>query len=202
MKVIILSTLLLSITSTPFATNLPLTLPPAPSSEGSIYELDSHWTTQNNREIDLSDLKGKVRVVAMGYTSCQYACPRIIADLRRIETELTEPGEGPGSVSISFISIDPENDTPARLKQLERDYQFDPDRWLLLTGDEDGVLELAVALGMKYRKTSAMDFAHSNIITILAPDGKISFQTSEIGTDISKTLVAIRRCLDSTHSGS
>lgn len=79
-------------------------------------------------------------------------------------------------------------------------FQFDPKRWLLLTGDEDGVLELAVALGMKYRKTSAMDFAHSNIITILAPDGRIAYQTPEIGADISKTLKAIRKCPESESS--
>lgn len=180
-----------------FAENLLLTLPPAQALEGSLYDLESKWWTQDNKPIKLSDLKGKVRVVAMGYTSCQYACPRIIADLRRIEAELKGPEQDPDKVSFSFISIDPKNDTPERMKSLEQNYGFNPDRWLLLTGDEDGVLELAVALGMKYRKTSAMDFAHSNIITILAPDGRIAYQTSQIGADISNALAAIGACLQS-----
>lgn len=172
-------------------------LPVDPATEGSIYDLESTWRDQKGREIPIADLKGKVRVVAMGYTSCQYACPRIIADLKRVEGELSGREQDADYLSISFISIDPETDTPQRLKKLEDDYQFDPKRWLLLTGDDDGVLELAVALGMKYRKTSALDFAHSNIITVLAPDGRILFQTSAIGEGISKMVSEIRHAVAS-----
>lgn len=197
MKSLIYLLLVLTTASNTSAEKLLLTLPPAQALEGSIYDLESNWRTQENKHVKLSDLKGKVRVVAMGYTSCQYACPRIIADLRRIEAELKGLEQNPDNVSFSFISIDPENDTPERMKTLEQNYGFNSDRWLLLTGDEDGVLELAVALGMKYRKTSAMDFAHSNIITILAPDGRIAYQTSQIGADISNALAAIIACVQS-----
>lgn len=172
-------------------------LPADPATEGSIYDLESKWKTQTGKEINISDLKGKVRVIAMGYTSCKFACPRILANLKGIEQKLSGKEKDPDLVSFSFISIDPETDTPQRLKKLEKSYQFDPQRWLLLTGDDDGVLELAVALGMKYRKTTALDFAHSNIITVLAPDGRILYQTSEIGTDISKTVQKIRAAVAS-----
>jgi protein SCO1 len=151
-----------------------------------------------NKVYQLEDLKGKTRVVAMGYTSCQYACPRIIADLQRIEKALLESDSNSEGVIFSFISIDPKIDTPAKMKELESKYHMDPTRWLLLTGDEDGVLELAVALGMKYRKTSPMDFAHSNIITVLAPDGRILHQTSSIGEDLAETLSVIKRSQAST----
>lgn len=172
-------------------------LPVDPATEGSIYDLQSTWRDQKGREIPIADLKGKVRVVAMGYTSCQYACPRIIADLKRVEGELSGRERDADYLSISFISIDPVTDTPQRLKKLENDYKFDPKRWLLLTGDDDGVLELAVALGMKYRKTSALDFAHSNIITVIAPDGRILYQTSVIGEGISKMVSEIRHAVAS-----
>ena len=168
-------------------------IPPGKASEGSIYDLDSTWRSQEGTALKLADLEGKVRVVAMGYTSCQFACPRIIADLKRIDSGLSEEEKKSGRIQISFISIDPETDTPERMKKLEKDYAVDPKRWLLLTGDEDGVLELAVALGMKYRQTSAIDFAHSNIITVLAADGQIAYQTSKIGEDLSKVFEAIRR---------
>ncbi len=172
-----------------------LELPADPAMEGSVYDLESTWRDQRGREFPIADLKGKVRVVAMGYTSCQYACPRIIADLKRVEMELQGREADTDYLSISFISIDPETDTPKRLKKLEADYRFDPKRWLLLTGDDDGVLELAVALGMKYRKTTALDFAHSNIITVLAPDGRILYQSSAIGEDISKMVNEIRQAV-------
>jgi len=172
-------------------------LPVDPSTEGSIYDLESTWRNQEGKEIPIADLKGKVRVIAMGYTSCQYACPRIIADLKRVEGELRGRERDSDYLSISFISIDPATDTPQRMKKLEGDHQFDPKRWLLLTGDDDGVLELAVALGMRYRKTTALDFAHSNIITVLAPDGRILYQTSAIGEGITKMVSEIRHAVAS-----
>jgi len=173
-------------------TTFPVLAQESSSTEGSVYDLESKWRNQEGKEIALEDLKGKVRIIAMGYTSCQYACPRIIADLKRIEQELEGRELDPDYVSFSFISIDPKTDTPERMKKLEKDYKFDPRRWLLLTGDDDGVLELAVVLGMKYRKTTALDFAHSNIITVISPDGRILHQNSAIGAGISKTVRAIR----------
>ncbi len=199
MKIQYLILLLVSITFAAQAADSesPFTLPMASSTEGSIYDLASNWYPQDGHAVNLEALKGKVRVVAMGYTSCQYACPRIIADLKRVETALSDKEKSSGKISFSFISIDPETDTPELMKELEKNYGMDPELWLLLTGDEDGVLELAVALGMKYRKTSPMDFAHSNIITILAPDGTIFYQTYSIGEEIDQTLKAVRTCLSS-----
>jgi protein SCO1 len=173
----------------------PLTLSNDAATEGSIFDLESVWRNQEGVKLNLADLKGKIRIVAMGYTSCQYACPRIIADLQRIEKELKGSALNSGKISFSFISIDPEVDTPAVMKQLERKYDMNPEHWLLLTGDEDGVLELAVALGMKYRKTSAMDFAHSNIISVISPDGRIIHQTSTLGEDLAETIKVIENLI-------
>ncbi|MEC5129255.1 SCO family protein [Verrucomicrobiales bacterium BCK34] len=170
------------------ATTLPAGEPAA--RDGSVYELDSDWLDQNNKKLKLADLGDKVRVVVMGYTSCQYACPRLIADLIAIEKGI-EGKEFAAEVGYSFISIDPENDTPEKLKKLEGQYKFTPGHWRILTGDEDGVLELAVALGMKYRKTTSMDFAHSNIITVLRCDGTIAHQQVGLETEKAKTYAAI-----------
>ena len=52
--------------------------------EMSIYNLPSHWTTQNGEEIELKDLQGKVVVMVMIYTTCKAACPRLVADMRNI----------------------------------------------------------------------------------------------------------------------
>ena len=170
------------------ATTLPAGEPAA--RDGSVYDLDSDWLDQNNKKLKLADLGDKVRVVVMGYTSCQYACPRLIADLIAIEKGI-EDKEVAAEVGYSFISIDPETDTPEKLKKLEEQYKFTPGHWRILTGDEDGVLELAVALGMKYRKTTTMDFAHSNIITVLRRDGTIAHQQVGLETEKAETYAAI-----------
>src|SRR5690606_18980410 len=57
-------------------------------SDMSIYNLPSHWTTQDGDDIELKDLQGKVLAMVMIYTSCQAACPRLVADMRNIEKQI------------------------------------------------------------------------------------------------------------------
>src|SRR5690554_1384706 len=47
--------------------------------ELSVYNLPSTWQTQEGDTLLLEDLRGKVVVVVMIYTSCQAACPRLVA---------------------------------------------------------------------------------------------------------------------------
>lgn len=176
------------------ATTLPAGEPAA--SDGSVYDLSSEWLDQDSKKLKLADLGDKVRVVVMGYTSCQYACPRLIADLVSIESGIKDE-EFAEQVGFAFISIDPEVDTPEKLKKLENQYKFTPGHWKIMTGDEDSVLELAVALGMKYRKTTSLDFAHSNIITVLRRDGSIAHQQVGLETDKKETYAAIRAATES-----
>ena len=52
----------------------------------SIYNMDSEWRSQANEKLTLGKLRGKVVVMAMVYTHCEFACPRIVADMQRIES--------------------------------------------------------------------------------------------------------------------
>ncbi|HKJ02348.1 MAG TPA: SCO family protein, partial [Longimicrobiales bacterium] len=112
------------------------------SSSGSLYVLDQSWTDQSGNLVHLTDLAGRPRVVAMAYTSCAYACPRIIAEMKQIEAALADadPERVPGFV---LFSIDPARDTPGRLAEFADQAGLDPTRWTLLTAPEDQVLELS-----------------------------------------------------------
>ena len=59
-----------------------------PISDLSIYNLPSQWTSQEGQNMEMKDLKGKVLVMVMIYTSCKAACPRLVADMRNIESRL------------------------------------------------------------------------------------------------------------------
>lgn len=78
-------------------------------SEMSIYNLPSKWTTQNDENIELKDLRGKTLVMVMIYTSCQAACPRLVADMRNIEKQI--PDSKKPNIQYVFVSIDPAVDT-------------------------------------------------------------------------------------------
>lgn len=161
----------------------------AEPSDFSIYHLESTWTDQAGTQRQLRSLEGEPVLIAMLYTSCAYACPRIMLDLKRIEGELGDDGDG---TRIVVVSIDPERDTPARLAEFAAGSQLDPDRWTLLTAGEGDILELAAVLGVQYRETSPGEWVHSNLITVLNPDGEVTHRQLGLGTDPSETLAVIR----------
>ena len=159
-------------------------------SDYSVYHVESTWTDQRGAERRLRSLAGPVQVVAMVYTSCAYACPRIMLDMKRIEAELGR--EYADDVHFLIVSIDPERDTPERLAEFATGSRLDPDRWTLLSGDDGAVLELAVLLGVQYRQTAPGEWVHSNLITVLDGEGVIVHRQLGLGADPSETLDAIR----------
>ena len=59
-----------------------------PITDLSIYNLPEKWTNQDGKNIELKELRGKVLVMVMIYTSCKAACPRLVADMRNIEERI------------------------------------------------------------------------------------------------------------------
>jgi len=157
----------------------------------SIYQVASQWQDATGKKRDLKSIGGFVQVVTMGYTTCKYACPRLLADMREIEAKL--PQELRNKTHFTFISIDPETDTPARLAEYRKESKIISNRWTVLTGETAAVQELAVVLGVQYRKTSDKDFAHSNIITVLNPNGEIVHRQEGLGADSAATIKAITK---------
>lgn len=163
----------------------------AKSPAGSPYRLTSAWTQQDGKAITLSDLKGKVRVVTMGFTSCQYACPRIVGDLRRIETAL---GSDADKIGLVFISIDPARDSPAKMAAFAAERKLSAARWTFLSGAAPDVQDLAVAMDYKYQQVE-QDFAHSNLIAVIDPSGRVVHREEALGAEIEPTVRAVRALL-------
>ncbi|PHR13136.1 MAG: SCO family protein [Aequorivita sp.] len=157
--------------------------------EMSIYNLPSHWTTQNGEEIELKDLQGKVVVMVMIYTTCKAACPRLVADMRNIEKQV--PEEKKDDVQYVFVSIDPETDTPERLKAFSKENEMEDDKWLFLRGTEADTREFAAVLAVNYKEISPMDFSHSNIISVFDHRGEMVHQQEGLGVDNKETVQAI-----------
>lgn len=59
-----------------------------------------------------SRLNGKPAAIFFGFTHCPDVCPTTMARLARLRRQL---GQGDDALSIVFISVDPERDTPAEL---------------------------------------------------------------------------------------
>lgn len=158
-------------------------------SDFSVYHLESTWIDQAGTPLRLQSLEGRPVVIAMLYTSCAYACPRIMLDMKRIEGD---PGSAAADARFVVVSIDPERDTPARLAEFASGSRLDPDRWTLLTATEGDILELAALLGVQYRETAPGEWVHSNLITVLSPAGEVAHRQLGLGTDPAETLAVIR----------
>ncbi len=147
---------------------------PAPAAvkelpDSSIYALGSTWMDQDGKCVVWAKSVGTPRVIALGYATCKGICPRIIADMQRIEKELDPKSK----TRFTFITLDPVNDKQADLKALSERHLLSP-RWDVLRGSEEDLLEMAVILGVRFdRLPNGIDFAHSYLIATVSPEGKI-----------------------------
>ena len=87
-------------------------------------------TDHNGKPRTLEGFRGKVVVVAFGFTHCPDVCPTMLADLAAAVKELGEDG---ARVQVLFVTVDPGRDKP----ELLREYvpAFNPS-FLGLTGDD------------------------------------------------------------------
>ena len=160
-----------------------------PISDLSIYNLPSKWTNQNGQNMEMKDLRGKVLVMVMIYTSCKSACPRLVADMRNIESRL--PDNIKEHVKLVLVSIDPETDTPKRLKEFAITNKMDGEQWEFLRSTEENTREFAAVLAVNYKKIAPLEFSHSNIISVFNADGELSYQQEGLGVNSDETIKKI-----------
>jgi protein SCO1/2 len=159
----------------------------------SIFQLPSVWQSQDSSQIKWADLKGNVLVVVMIYTSCKTACPRLIADMKDLKSKVSAPADAP--IRYVLVSIDPEVDTPNRLKKFSIQNKMTDKQWLFLRGNENDTRVFANVLSMKYARISPMDFSHSNIISVFNKNGILKHQMEGLAVNNQQTMETIQALL-------
>lgn len=165
--------------------------PPAPATPPftTIYDLPGEWRTQDDQPLKLDQLRGKPRIITMGFTSCKFACPRIIDDMKRIEREL---GTEADKVGLVFFSFDTATDNPAQMKKIAGEQKLDLGRWTFAISDDETIRQFAVALQFKFATVEGF-LTHSNLIAVLDADGNIVHREEALGADIGPTVEAVLR---------
>jgi protein SCO1/2 len=145
---------------------------------GGLFEL----VDQDGIKVTDKTFAGKPSVIFFGYTSCPDVCPTTLSGL---STWLNAIGPDAGKLNVLFISIDPERDTSAHLKEYLS--SFDPRiRGLKGTGEQ------IAAVAKEYRvlyykgvplKEGAYTMDHTTAIYLMDRAGKfvnsISLQTDD-----------------------
>ncbi|QQG35006.1 MAG: SCO family protein [Deltaproteobacteria bacterium] len=142
-----------------------------------LYTINSVWYDDNGNLTTMQSLRGGVKIFLMAYTGCEAACPLLIEEILKIDKFFNKDGKV--NVSFVYFSIDPENDTPARLREYREKNGLSRAKWTLLTSDENTVRELAAVLGFKMKK-DARGYSHSNLLTVINQSGLIMHQQHEI----------------------
>lgn len=83
----------------------------------------------------MADFKGKAVVMFFGYTQCPDICPTTLTEMQQVMTLL---GPQADKVQVLFVTVDPDRDTAAILKQYVP--AFDP-RFLGLRPADEAALE-------------------------------------------------------------
>jgi protein SCO1/2 len=127
-------------------------------------------TDQNGRTVTDQDFKGRPFLVFFGFTHCPDICPTTMFEISEIMRKLGPDGD---RVRALFITVDPERDTPAALK----DYvsSFDP-RIVAVTGDDAAIAAVAKAYRAYYKRTPLAEggytMDHTAIIYLMGKDGR------------------------------
>jgi protein SCO1/2 len=151
----------------------------------SLFQLPVTWTTDEGRETTLAALRGHPVVVAMFFAKCEYACPLLVNDMRRLRAAL--PANVRDDVRFVLVSFDVERDSVDALHAYRSRQALD-DHWSLLRGSAEDVRTLAAILGVQFKKDARGQFAHSNVLTLLNTAGEISYQ--HVGLNGDLTLLA------------
>ncbi len=122
-------------------------------------------TDDHGGAVRREDLLGKVSVVDFVFTSCSSACPLLSAEMGRLQHDVVSGGLA-NQVQLLSVSVDPERDTPERLREFAARYGADPRTWRFVRGDES-TLRAVVVDAMKQDISREVDKGERDGFTIL-----------------------------------
>ena len=139
---------------------------------GADYAQGFSLTDHNGQARTLADFKGQAVVVFFGFTQCPDVCPTSMSELAQAKKLLGEQGS---RLQGLFISIDPERDTPAIMKEYMA--SFDPS-FLALYAKPDELPALAKSFKVYYKKVdgptpTSYTMDHSAGSYVFDPQGRI-----------------------------
>jgi protein SCO1/2 len=110
-------------------------------------------TTQLDGRVWLTDLRGRIVVLAFGCTACG-ACPPLVPALAEVAGSLGDAA-GP-RVVFALVTVDPARDTPRALRDFARTHGLRAPAWLFLTQQRAGEVAVVTArYGVVVRRAGA-----------------------------------------------
>ena len=116
---------------------------------GTAFGKDFSLLDPDGKVRTLADFKGKVVVMFFGYTQCPDVCPTTLTEMQQVMTLI---GPQSDKVQVLFVTVDPERDTAAILKQYVP--SFDPSFLGLRPADEAALEKVTKDFKIYYKKVA------------------------------------------------
>jgi protein SCO1/2 len=140
--------------------------PPKPATDLTL-------TTQDGKPFKLSAEQGKVVALWFGYTFCPDVCPTTLVELTQARQQL---GKNADRLRIVFVTVDPERDTPERLREYVKAFGGN---FIAATGTPERLAQARKAYGVVAEKrvvkgtSAAYLIDHSAFVYVVDPAGRL-----------------------------
>lgn len=124
----------------------------------------------DGHDLRLSHYRGKVVLLAFGYSHCTAVCPVTLATFATARSRL---GAAAADVQVVYVTVDPERDTPTRLRQFLGNFDktfvggTGTEAQLAAVRKQYGVTATKIPLGDSY------NYAHSSFTYLIDRTGRI-----------------------------
>jgi protein SCO1 len=124
------------------------------------------------KPVSLRQFRGKAALVSFIFTTCSGACPATTHRLAKIHEALAKTPLA-DRVQLISISLDPERDTPAKLRDYMRLYDIEGRGWSFLTGPPPEVRRVLDAWHMWARPAANGQLDHPSRVFLVDPEGRV-----------------------------
>lgn len=134
------------------------------------------WNQEGER-VSLKELEGRVVMVTAVYATCTDACPMILTTMRKTLAKLSE--EDLKKITVVAITLDPENDTPEKLKKNADAHQLFAPMVNLVNGEPAVIEKLLDDFNFaRWRNPETGVIDHANMFVLIDGESKIAYRLS------------------------
>lgn len=137
--------------------------PPRAAPDFSLQGSDGH-------ELRIGHFRGKVVLLAFGFSSCTEVCPVTLATFAQARRQL---GAAAADVQVVYVTVDPQRDVPERLKKFLGSFDSS---FIGGTGTEAQLAAVRKEYGVTAQKLPYQDsytYAHSSFSYLIDREGRI-----------------------------
>lgn len=135
---------------------------------------DFKFQNQLGNTVSMADLPGKVIVADFFFTRCPSICPKLTANIRKLQDALESKDQykqlNPAFIQFLSFSVDPERDSVPVLKTYADKFGINPDDWWLLTGPKKQIYDFSInelKLGLADGEGVDSNFIHTQKLVLL-----------------------------------